>query len=64
MAENIIKQTDHIDPRDQMALAGLVDLNPPKLATKEFQIKALVYSARHRSQSNRRHRQTRWFKRE
>ena len=29
MTENIIKQTDHIDPRDQMALAGLVDFNPP-----------------------------------
>jgi hypothetical protein len=30
MDKNIIKQTDHIDPRGQMALAGLVDFNPPK----------------------------------
>ena len=30
MADNIIKQTDNIDPLDQMALAGLVDFNPPK----------------------------------
>jgi len=30
MTESIIKQTDHIDPRDRMALAGLVDFNSPK----------------------------------
>ena len=30
MADNIIKQTDNIDPRDRMALADLVDCDPPK----------------------------------
>ncbi len=30
MADNIIKQTDNIDPRDRMALADLVDFDPPK----------------------------------
>ena len=41
MAENIIKQTDHIDPRDPMALAGLVDFTRQNGRTKEFQIKSV-----------------------
>jgi head-tail adaptor len=41
MAENIIKQTDHIDPRDQMALAGLVDFNPPKQTSQRIPDKSV-----------------------
>ena len=54
MTENIIKQTDHIDPRDQMALAGLVDFNPPKQTNQRIPDKSVGQLARHRSQSNRR----------
>ena len=41
MAENIIKQTDHIDPRDRMALAGLVDFNPPKRTNQRIPDKSV-----------------------
>ena len=41
MAENPIKQTDHIDPRDQMALAGLVDLNSPKQTNQRIPDKSV-----------------------
>ena len=41
MADNIIKQTDNIDPRDQMALAGLVDFNPPKQTNQRIPDKSV-----------------------
>jgi hypothetical protein len=41
MAENIIKQTDNIDLRDQMALAGLVDCNPPKQTNQRIPDKSI-----------------------
>jgi hypothetical protein len=41
MADNIIKQTDNTDPRDQMALAGLVDLNPPKQTNQRIPDKSV-----------------------
>ena len=41
MADNIIKQTDYIDPRDQMALAGLVDFNPPKRTNQRIPDKSV-----------------------
>jgi len=41
MADNIIKQTNHIDPRDQMVLAGLVDFNPPKQTNQRIPDKSV-----------------------
>ena len=42
MVENIIRQTDNIDPRDQMALAGLVDFNPPKQTNQRIPDKSFA----------------------
>ena len=41
MADNIIKQTDNIDPMDQMALAGLVDFNTPKQTNQRIPDKSV-----------------------
>ncbi len=41
MADNIIKQTDHIDPRDRMALAVLVDFDPPKQTNQRIPDKSV-----------------------
>ena len=41
MADNIIKQTDNIDPRDRMALAGLVDFDPPKQTNQRIPDKSV-----------------------
>ena len=41
MADNIIKQTDNIDPLDQMALAGLVNFNPPKRTNQRIPDKSV-----------------------
>ncbi len=41
MAENIIKQTDHIDPMDRMALAGLVDFDLSKQTNQRLPDKSV-----------------------
>jgi hypothetical protein len=41
MSDSVIKQTDHIDPMDRMALADLVDLDPPKQTNQRLPDKSI-----------------------